>query len=74
MIFCIIPLYQIFPLLYRNLFMPYPRPIIKEKFIPKPGKLMDQVREVLRYHHYSIRTEKAYPIFAAFIINLPIFQ
>ena len=40
--------------------MPYPRTIIKEKFIPKPGKLMDQVREVLRYHHYSIRTEEAY--------------
>ncbi len=40
--------------------MPYPRPIIKDKFVPKPGKLMDQVREVLRYHHYSIRTEKAY--------------
>jgi integron integrase len=40
--------------------MAYPRPIIKEKFKPKPGKLMDQVREVLRYHHYSIRTEEAY--------------
>ena len=40
--------------------MPYPRTIIKEKFKPKPGRLMDQVREVLRYHHYAIRTEEAY--------------
>lgn len=40
--------------------MAYPRATIKEPFKPKPGKLMDQVREVLRYHHYSIRTEEAY--------------
>ena len=40
--------------------MAYPRTVITEKFHPKPGKLMDQVREVLRYHHYSIRTEEAY--------------
>jgi len=33
----------------------------KRKFRPDPGsKLMDQVREVLRYHHYSYRTEKTY--------------
>ena len=31
------------------------------KFKPKPGsKLMDQVREVLRYHHYAYRTEQTY--------------
>ena len=29
-------------------------------FRPKAARLMDQVREVLRYHHYSIRTEEAY--------------
>jgi integron integrase len=30
-------------------------------FRPNPdAKLMDQVREVLRYHHYAYRTEKAY--------------
>jgi integron integrase len=29
--------------------------------VPNPkGKLFDQVREVLRFHHYSIRTEKTY--------------
>ena len=29
----------------------------KRKFRPEPGsKLMDQVREVLRYHHYACRT------------------
>jgi hypothetical protein len=33
------------------------RPIL----VPNPkGKLFDQVREVLRFHHYSIRTEKTY--------------
>ena len=31
------------------------------KFQPNPNyKLMDQVREVLRYHHYAYRTEKSY--------------
>ena len=31
------------------------------KFHPNPQlKLMDQVREVLRYHHYSYRTEQTY--------------
>jgi hypothetical protein len=30
----------------------------KPKFRPNPGlKLMDQVREVLRYHHYAYRTK-----------------
>ena len=33
----------------------------KLKFRPDPHlKLMDQVRQVLRYHHYSFRTEQAY--------------
>ncbi|MDQ6958606.1 MAG: integron integrase [Mariprofundaceae bacterium] len=31
-----------------------------EGFRPKAVKLLDQVREVLRYHHYSHQTEKAY--------------
>ena len=32
-----------------------------EKFKPDPKlKLMDQVRKVLRYHHYAYRTEKTY--------------
>ncbi len=31
------------------------------KFRPNPDlKLMDQVREVLRYHHYAYRTEQTY--------------
>ena len=31
------------------------------KFKPDPGlKLMEQVRQVLRYHHYAYRTEKTY--------------
>ena len=33
----------------------------KPKFRPNPDiKLMDQVREVLRYHHYAYRTEQTY--------------
>ena len=31
------------------------------KFTPNPSlKLMDQVRQVLRYHHYAINTERTY--------------
>ncbi len=30
------------------------------RFKPSSPRLMDQVREVLRYHHYSIRTEQSY--------------
>jgi len=34
---------------------------IKPAFKPNPDKkLMDQVREVLRYHHYAYKTEKSY--------------
>lgn len=33
----------------------------KPKFRPDPGlKLMDQVRQVLHYHHYAYRTEQTY--------------
>lgn len=33
----------------------------KPKFRPNPkNKLMDQVREVMRYHHYAYRTESTY--------------
>lgn len=33
----------------------------KRKFRPNPDlKLMDQVKEVLRYHHYAYRTEQTY--------------
>jgi integron integrase len=35
-------------------------PSEKLKFKPQSVRLMDQVREVLRYHHYSIRTEQSY--------------
>ena len=33
---------------------------VKSKFKPQSTRLLDQVREVLRYHHYSVRTEQAY--------------
>ncbi len=32
----------------------------KSKYRPKAVKLMDQAHEVLRYHHYGLRTEEAY--------------
>jgi len=33
----------------------------KPKFRPNPNLiLMDQIREVLRYHHYAHRTEQTY--------------
>ncbi|MCU7934402.1 MAG: phage integrase N-terminal SAM-like domain-containing protein [Candidatus Thiodiazotropha sp. (ex Dulcina madagascariensis)] len=33
----------------------------KAQFQPNPSlKLMDQVREVLRYYHYAYRTEQSY--------------
>jgi integrase len=34
---------------------------IKQRFKADPKlKLMDQVRQVLRYHHYAYQTEKTY--------------
>jgi site-specific recombinase XerD len=29
-------------------------------FTPQPGRLMDQVKETLRFHHYAYSTEKSY--------------
>ena len=40
--------------------MAYKKEYVKDKFRPKPGKLLDQIREVMRYHHYAIRTEQTY--------------
>jgi integron integrase len=40
--------------------VPYKRAKATGKYRPKAVKLLDQVREVLRYHHYSLRTEKSY--------------
>ena len=41
--------------------MPYTKKSApKPRFHPKSVRLMDQVREVLRYHHYAIRTEASY--------------
>jgi len=40
--------------------MSYSRKRVREKFKPKSEKLMDQVREVLRFHHYAYRTEQTY--------------
>lgn len=32
----------------------------KPHFLPQSQRLMGQMRETLRYHHYAIRTERAY--------------
>ena len=32
----------------------------QKRFKPQSIRLMDQVREVLRYHHYALRTEESY--------------
>ena len=29
-------------------------------YLPQSKRLLDQVREVLRYKHYSLKTEQAY--------------
>ncbi len=37
------------------------RPVTYESVVPNPKlKLLDQVREVMRLKHYSIRTERSY--------------
>ena len=36
--------------------MAYEKAQVKERFRPKPGRLLDKVREVMRYRHYAIRT------------------
>jgi integron integrase len=33
---------------------------MSSEFTPKPGRLMEQVRETLRFHHYAYITEKVY--------------
>ena len=40
--------------------MPYERSRASGIYVPKSKKLLDKVREVLRYHHYSFRTEETY--------------
>jgi integron integrase len=40
--------------------MAYEKQHSKQKFRPKSGKLVEQIREVMGYHHYAIRTEETY--------------
>jgi integrase len=41
--------------------IPGPAPVTRELIIPNPKlKLLDQVKEVMRLRHYSIRTEQCY--------------
>ena len=40
--------------------MPFVRSRATGMYVPKSEKLLDKVKEVLRYHHYSIRTEHTY--------------
>lgn len=36
-------------------------------YLPQSGRLLDQVREVLRYKHYSLKTEQAYLYWVRFL-------
>jgi integron integrase len=38
-------------------------------YIPKSSRLLDQLREVIRYKHYSLRTEEAYTYWVTFYIR-----
>ena len=40
--------------------MPSYRSRVRQKYQPKAQRLVDQVREVMRFHHYSYRTEETY--------------
>ena len=40
--------------------MPAKRARAQQPYRPRSARLLDQVREVLRYHHYSHKTEQAY--------------
>lgn len=40
--------------------MAYGRAKVRKKYRPQAEQLLDQVREVMRYHHYSFRTERTY--------------
>jgi hypothetical protein len=37
--------------------------------IPQSPRLLDQLREVLRYKHYSLRTEEAYQYWVKFFVR-----
>lgn len=37
--------------------------------IPQSLRLLDQLREVLRYKHYSLRTEQAYLYWVRFFVR-----
>jgi trehalose-6-phosphatase len=38
-------------------------------YIPQSTRLFDQLREVLRYKHYSLRTEDAYVYWVKFFVR-----
>ncbi len=40
--------------------MPAKRARARKSHRPRSARLLDQVREALRYHHYSLKTEQAY--------------
>ena len=38
-------------------------------YIPQSARLLDQLREVLRYKHYSLRTQEAYLYWVKFFVR-----
>jgi len=41
-----------------------------KKYKPSSVRILDQVREVLRYHHYGLRTEESYVRWIKQYINM----
>ena len=42
---------------------------MSDSHIPSAPRLFDQLREVIRYKHYSLRTEQAYLYWVRFFIR-----
>ncbi len=49
-----------------TVFMMSTKPV---SYIPQSSRLLDQLREVLRYKHYSLRTEEAYLYWVKFFVR-----
>ena len=49
-----------------SVFMMSSKPV---SYIPQSPRLLDQLREVLRYKHYSLRTEEAYLYWVKFFVR-----
>ncbi len=53
--------------LYENTVLVLPMKSVS--YLPQSARLLDQLREVLRYKHYSLRTEEAYVYWTKFFVR-----